>query len=306
MIDPSVIISITVMCFVILLIGFTLYSGIKIISQTEKVVIERLGKYNKTLSGGLNFIVPYIDKPVNYISTKENIITIPKQSVITKDNVNIQVDGIVFYIVENAEDATYKVQDYQNAVMNLSLTSIRSSIGQLNLDETLSSREKMNTELLSVLDKASSNWGVKIMRVEISEISVPVEIENAMNMQMKAEREKRAIELKASAEKQSKILEAEGVKQTTILQAEAIERMADAKKYEIEQISLAEQKSIDSINEALSKNKDAAEYLLAKGRIEAFHTLAKSDSNKVLVPYEATELIGSLTLVKEFFNSNKK
>ena len=305
MIDPSVIISTVVMFFVIALIIFTLYSGVKIISQTEKVVIERLGKYNKTLSGGLNFIIPYVDKAINYVSTKENIIKIPKQSVITKDNVNIQVDGIVFYIVENAEDATYKVQDYQNAVMNLTLTSIRASIGQLNLDETLSSRENMNINLLSILDKAGANWGVKIMRVEISEISVPLEIENAMNMQMKAEREKRAIELKAGAEKQSKIFEAEGVKQTTILQAEAIERMADAKRYEIEQISIAEQNSINSINEALAKNENAANYLLAKGRIEAFHTLAKSDSSKVLVPYQATELIGSLTMVKEFFSNAK-
>lgn len=289
----------------LLFVVATIVAGVKIVSQTEKVVVERLGKYLTTLSGGLNFIIPYIDKPINYISTKERILNIPRQPVITKDNVNIHVDGIVFCVVINAEDATYKVSDFENAIMNLALTSIRSEIGQLNLDETLSSRENMNTSLLRVLDTAANNWGVKIMRVEISEISVPVEIENAMNMQMKAEREKRAIELKAIAEKESKIREAEAVKQTAILQAEAIERMAEAKKYEIEQIAIAEKKSISLINESLEKNQHAGEYLLAKGRIEAFKTLAESDSNKILIPYEATQLIGNLAMIGEFLGKKQ-
>jgi len=296
----------TIIAVVILLfVGATVVAGVKIVSQTEKVVVERLGKYLKTLTGGLNFIIPYIDKPVNYISSKEMLLNIPRQPVITQDNVNIQVDGIVFCVVQNAEDATYKVADFQVAIKNLALTSIRAEIGKLKLDETLSSRENMNTSLLQVLDAAANNWGVKIMRVEISEISVPVEIENAMNMQMKAEREKRAIELKAIAEKESKIREAEGVKQTAILQAEAIERMADAKKYEIEQIAAAEKKSIGLINESLQSNQKAAEYLLAKGRIEAFKILAESDSNKILIPYEATEFVGALTMVKEFLSKDK-
>ena len=203
--------------------------------------------------------------------------------------------------------ALYNVEDYRKAISNLAMTTLRSAIGEMSLDQTLSSRDQLNSKLQIALGDAADNWGVKIMRVEISEISVPKGIEDAMNLQMKAEREKRAIELKAEAEKAALIRNAEALKQEKVLEAEAIERMADAKKYE--QIALAEgqKHAMDNINMAMANSKFAAEYLLTQGRIEAFNELAKNGSkDKILVPYETSELIGSLSVIKEFLSSKKE
>jgi len=302
-IDPSMIIPIAL----IVAIGIIIYKGVKIVPQADAWVIERLGKYHKTLDGGLHLIIPVLDSVRDKLTKQEQIINIPQQSVITKDNVNISVDGIVFIQVETAREAVYGIVDFKRAISNLSTTSLRAEIGQLALDETLSSRDTLNKRILFALDEATQKWGVKTMRVELRDISVPIEIEEAMNMQMKAEREKRAIELTAIANKEAAIREAEGLKQKTVLEAEAIERMADAQKYE--QIALAEgqKEAMDMISEAISKNNSSAEYLLTKDRISAFNELAKSESkDKVIVPYEALELVGSLSMVSEFFGKSKK
>ncbi len=301
-IDPSMIIPIAL----IVAIGIIIYKGVKIVPQADVWVIERLGKYHKTLNGGLHLIIPVLDSVRDKLTKQEQIIDIPQQSVITRDNVNISVDGIVFIQVETAKEAVYGIVDFKRAISNLSTTSLRAEIGQLALDETLSSRDALNKRILIALDVATQKWGVKTMRVELRDISVPEEIEEAMNMQMKAEREKRAIELNAIANKESTIREAEALKQKTVLEAEAIERMADAQKYE--QIALAEgqKEAMDMINEAIAKNNSSAEYLLTKDRISAFNELAKSESkDKVIVPYEALELVGSLSMVSEFFGKNK-
>ena len=229
----------------------------------------------------------------------------PKQ-VITKDNVNISVDGIVFLKVVDGKMALYNVDSYKRAIANLAMTTLRGEIGAMNLDDTLSSRDRLNSALQRALGDAADNWGVKIMRVEISEISVPHGIEEAMNLQMKAEREKRAIELKAQAEKEALIRNAEALKQEKVLQAEAIERMADAKKYEQIAIATAQKEAMDMINDSMSKNANAAEFLLARDRVGAFSELAKNSSkDKILVPYEATELIGSLSVLKNFLAKDK-
>ena len=195
--------------------------------------------------------------------------------------------------------AVYNVDNYKRAIANLAMTTLRGEIGAMNLDDTLSSRDRLNAALQVALGDAAGNWGVKIMRVEISEISVPLGIEEAMNMQMKAEREKRAIELKALAAK-------EALKQEKVLQAEAIERMADAKKYEQIAIATAQKEAMDMINDSMSKNANAAEFLLARDRVGAFSELAKNSSkDKILVPYEAAELIGSLSVLKNFLAKDK-
>jgi regulator of protease activity HflC (stomatin/prohibitin superfamily) len=284
----------------IIVIGVFFYRGVKIVPQSDVWVVERLGRFNRTIDGGLHLIIPFVDSLRAKLTTREQIIDIQRQSVITKDNVNITVDGIVFVKVQDAKSATYNITDFKNALSNLAMTTLRSEIGQLALDETLSSRSSLNAKILTELDEASGEWGIKTMRVEISEISVPREIEEAMNLQMKAEREKRAIELRASADKEATIREAEGFKAKEVLTAEAIERMADAKKYELERIAEAQKESIRLINESISENPQSAEYLLAQERIKAFKELASSDSkDKVIVPYEATELIGSLSLIAE-------
>ena len=283
------------------LIALVLKLGVKIVSQSEIMIIERLGKFHKELDGGFHVIVPFFDSVRAKMSVREQLVDITKQQVITKDNVNIMVDGIVFLKIVNGKMALYNVEDYRKAISNLAMTTLRSAIGEMSLDQTLSSRDQLNSKLQIALGDAADNWGVKIMRVEISEISVPKGIEDAMNMQMKAEREKRAIELKAEAEKAALIRTAEAQKQEKVLEAEAIERMADAKKYEQIALAVGQKHAMDNINMAMAASKFAAEYLLAQSRVNAFNELAKSASkDKVIIPYETSEIIGSLSVLSEF------
>jgi len=292
---------------IIVVVFIIISKGVKIVPQSRAWVIERLGKYNRTLEGGFHLIIPIIDSVSAKLTKQEQLIDIPQQSVITKDNVNISVDGIVFIQVENAREATYGIVDFKSAIANLSTTTLRAEVGQLALDETLSSRDVLNRNILMAIDQASQKWGIKTMRVELRDISVPVEIEEAMNLQMKAEREKRAIELKAQADKEAVIRQAEGQRQRVFLEAEAIERMADAAKYEQEQTAEGQKGAMVMINEAMSENPHAAEFLLAKDRIAAFDQLARNDSSeKIIVPYETTELIGSLSILKDFISSKKE
>ncbi|HIC44579.1 MAG TPA: paraslipin [Sulfurimonas sp.] len=292
---------------IVIAVFIMMVKGIKIVPQAHAYVVERLGKYNATLEGGFHIIIPVIDTVAMQVTKQEQIIDIPQQSVITKDNVNISVDGLVFIQVENAKMATYGVVDFKRAIANLATTSLRAEIGQLALDETLSSRDTLNRAILVALDEASQKWGIKTMRVELRDISVPVEIEEAMNLQMKAEREKRAIELTATANKEATIREAEGERQKAFLQAEAIERMADAKKYEQEKTAEGQAKGMVLINQAMATNPETAEFLLAKDRIAAFNEMAKNESNdKVIIPYEATEFIGSLSILTSMLGKNKE
>lgn len=291
---------------IVIAVLIIIIKGIKIVPQSRAYVIERLGKYNRTIEGGFHVIIPIVDAVAMAVTKQEQIIDIPQQSVITKDNVNISVDGLVFIQVENAKMAAYGVVDFKRAIANLATTSLRAEIGQLALDETLSSRDTLNRSILMALDQASQKWGIKTMRVELRDISVPMEIEEAMNLQMKAEREKRAIELTATANKEATIREAEGQRQKAFLEAEAIERMADASKYEQEKTAEGQAKGMAMINESMAANPQAAEFLLAKDRVSAFGELARNESNdKVIVPYETTELIGSLSILKEFLGAKK-
>ncbi len=288
------------MLFVLIFVVFTLGAGLKIVGQTDILIVERLGKYHKSLFGGLNFIIPFIDRVVARVTSKEQLINMGQQA-ITKDNVSIYVDGIVFVTVMDAKVATYGVTNYKTAIENLAITTLRGELGKITLDDAFSNRDKLNAALQIALGEAANNWGVKIMRVEISEISVGKDIQESMNQQMKAERDKRAIELKAEAEKQAQIRNAEAYKAEQVLQAEAIERMADAKKYE--QIALAQGQAdaIALINQAMAQNPAAAEFLLAKERIMAFNEMGKNPSkDKLIVPYETADLIGSLSVFKSF------
>ena len=297
---PFIVFAVVVLAFAVLF----LKSGIKIISQSDIYIVERLGKFHKVLDGGFHIIIPLVDQIRAQITVREQLVDISKQQVITKDNVNISVDGIVFLKVVDGKMALYNVDSYKRAIANLAMTTLRGEIGAMNLDDTLSSRDRLNSALQRALGDAADNWGVKIMRVELSELSVPHGIEEAMNLQMKAEREKRAIELKAQAEKEALIRNAEALKQEKVLQAEAIERMADAKKYEQIALATAQKEAMDMINESMAQNAKAAEFLLARDRVGAFNELAKNGSkDKILVPYEATELIGSLSVLKDFLGA---
>lgn len=293
---------------VVLILGIAVvFYGVKIISQTDVAIVERLGKFHRILEGGFHFIIPVIDRINAKVTVREQIIDIKRQQVITKDNVNINIDGIVFLKIFDAKAAVYSVNNYKQAIANLATTTLRGEIGRISLDDSLSSRDQLNAALQIALGDAAHNWGVKIMRVEISEISVPSDIEKAMNLQMKAEREKRAIELKAQAEKEALIRNAEALKQEKVLQAEAIERMADARKYE--QITLAQGQSdaMQLIAMQMEKSAMSAEFLLAKERILAFNEMAKNPSkDKVIVPYEVNEFIGSLSVISDFLAHKSK
>lgn len=272
--------------------------AVKVVQQSDQWVIERLGKYHRTLEGGLNFIIPFIDTIRETYTTQEQIVDIPRQIVITKDNVSINIDAVVFIRINNAAQATYEILNMKQAISQLAQTTLRSEIGRLELDETLSSRADLNAALLGSLDIASSTWGAKVTRVEVADISVPQAVQTAMELQMEAERRRRATETEAEGEKNATIMQAEGERQKAFKQAEAVERMADAIRYEKEQHAIGEQKAMALINQAMAENANAAEFLLAKDRIAAFAGLAKSDSaNKIVVPIEAAEMVGSLSLL---------
>lgn len=300
-------ISLTVTGAIAVLVIIAISKAVRIVPHAELHVIERLGRYHRTLSGGLNFIVPFVDQTRAKFSTQEQMIDIPKQSVITKDNVSITIDGVVFLRVNNAQQATYEIRNLQAAVAQLAQTTLRAEIGKMDLDETLSSREEMNQALLGALDSASAGWGAKVTRVEISDISVPEGVQKAMELQLQAARERRAIETRAEAEKNATIAQAQGDRERAFLEAEAIERTAEARKRE--QILMAEgqQEAIFLISKGLVENSLAGEFLLAKDRIEAWKGIAASSSqNKVVVPFEATELLGGLSLIKDFVGKTTK
>lgn len=296
--EESIVLGVAAIIFVVLIIS----KGVKIVSQADLYVIERLGKFHKELHGGFHIIIPIIDKVRAVLTSREQLVDIEKQAVITKDNVNISIDGIVFCKVEDASMATYNVMNFKHAIANLAMTTLRAEIGAMVLDDTLSNRETLNAKLQSELGSAATNWGIKVTRVEIADISVPPSIEKAMNMQMEAEREKRAIQTKAEAQKEAQIREAEAFKQSEILKAEAIERMADAKKYEQEKIAAGQQEAMNLINLAMKENEKAAEFLLAKDRVAAFKAMAESSStNKMILPYDVAQMIGSTSVLGDAF-----
>ncbi|MBO1924735.1 SPFH domain-containing protein [Thiomicrorhabdus sp. 6S3-12] len=285
---------------------FILMRGVKVVPQAENWVIERLGKYNCTLEGGLNFIIPFIDDVRVKYNMQEQTIDIPSQRVITKDNVSIFIDGIVFIRITDAQAATYSALDVKHMISQLCQTTLRSEIGSLELDETLSSRDDLNASLMQALNNASNEWGLKVTRVEVSDISVPEEVQKAMELQLQATRERRAIETKAQAEKNAVIAEAEALKQKAFLEAEALERTADAERYQQEQLGIGQQLAIEAVNQAMQENPQAAEYLLAKDRVKAFSGLAESDSsNKIVIPVETSELLGSMSLIQHLLKQDK-
>ena len=296
--ETSIIFAVAIIFFVLIII----VKGVKIVPQSDLYVIERLGKFNKELHGGFHLIIPVVDKVRAILTSREQLVDINKQSVITKDNVNISIDGIVFCKVDDAMEATYNVVDFKDAIANLAMTTLRAEIGAMVLDDTLSNRETLNVKLQTELGTAATNWGIKVTRVEIADISVPPSIEKAMNMQMEAEREKRAIQTRAEADKESVIRKAEGFKQEEILKAEAIERMADARRYEQEQMAAGQQEAMRLINISMVENEKAAEFLLAKDRIAAFKALAQSGStDKMILPYDVTQMIGSTSVLGDAF-----
>ncbi len=285
----------------------TLFAGIKTVPQGFNYTVERFGRYTRTLNPGLSLIVPFFDRIGARLNMMEQVLDVPTQEVITRDNAIVGVDGVAFYQVLNAAQAAYQVANLQYAILNLTMTNIRTVMGSMDLDELLSNRDAINDRLLRVVDEAAQPWGIKMTRVEIKDINPPDDIVNSMARQMKAERDKRAQVLEAEGDRNAQILRAEGQKQSQILEAEgkleAARREAEAR----ERLAEAEAKATTLVSDAVSNgNVQALNYFVAQKYTEALGNIASAKNQKVvLMPLEASSLIGSLggigAIAKEVF-----
>src|SRR5438105_7281735 len=285
----------------VLLVIFTLCAGVKTVPQGYDWTIERFGKYTRTLAPGLNIIVPYFDRVGRKMNMMEQVISIPEQEVITKDNATVTVDGVAFYQVFDAAKASYEVSNLDQAIIVLTMTNIRSVMGSMDLDQVLSHRDEINERLLAVVDAAVSPWGLKVNRIEIKDIVPPADLVQAMGRQMKAEREKRADILQAEGMRQSAILKAEGQKQSQILEAEGRREAAFRDAEARERLAQAEAKATEMVSEAVARGDIASlNYFVAQKYLEAFGKLAQSPNQKVLIiPMEASSVLGSLAGIGE-------
>ena len=290
--------ALTTLFVIIFIFIILLFKSLCIVPQASAYIVEELGKYKTTLSAGLNLMWPFIDRVVKKVSLKEQVADFEPQPVITKDNVTMMVDSVVFFQVFNAELFTYGVERPIAAIENLSATTLRNIIGSMTLDETLTSRDNINAQITSILDEATDKWGIKVSRVEVKNIQPPRSIQDAMEKQMRAEREKREAILTAEGKKQSAITLAEGEKQAAILRAEAVKeqriREAEGEAEALLAVQRARAESIKLINEA----HPSMQYLTLKS-YETAEKMADGQATKIIVPSEISNLSGTLTALAE-------
>ena len=308
-----------VLIAVVVLVIIIAKKALVIISQSETKIIERLGRYHATLNPGVNIIVPFFDRAKEIvvlrngrylysanIDLREQVYDFDRQNVITKDNIQMQINALLYFQIVDPFKAVYEINNLTNAIEKLTQTTLRNIIGEMELDQTLTSRDTINTKLRAVLDDATNKWGIKVNRVELQDIMPPESVLTAMEKQMQAERNKRAVILTSEGQKQSAILQSEGEKTSTINRAEAAkqqeilraegEAQARIRKAEAEAIA------IEKITEAVGKSTNPANYLLAQKYIQMMEELAKGDKTKtVYLPYEATNMLGSIGGIKELF-----
>jgi regulator of protease activity HflC (stomatin/prohibitin superfamily) len=290
---------------VVVLVVLYLIRSVRIVPQGYEHTVERFGRYTVTLKPGLNLIVPFIDAVGNKINMMESVLEVPSQDIITKDNAVVNVDGVIFYQILDAAKAAYEVTNLKIAILNLTMTNIRTVMGSMDLDELLSCREKINARLLTVIDEATNPWGTKVTRIEIKDIRPPKDLIDSMGRQMKAEREKRASILEAEGQRQSEILRADGDKQAAILQAEgkleANRRQADGR----ERLAEAEANATRSMAEAIrTSGPTPLQYFIAERYVQAFKELATADNQKVIMlPFEASNMLGSLQGIRELLSA---
>lgn len=297
-------ISIAIVALIILFV----FMSVKIVRESEVYIIERLGKFHKVANAGLTIIIPFIDHVRSIVSLKQQTMDIPPQEVITKDNVTITINTVVFYSIVNPADAVYKIQSLKKGIEYLSVTSIRDIVGKMDLDATFSSRDSINDKLRAIMDDATTNWGCKIDRVEIQDITPPPDIRDAMEKQMNAERNKRAAVLQAEGERQAAILKAQGDKEAAILQADA-DREAQIRKAAgeadaIRRVAEAKADEVKMVYGAMMEAKPDEKLVQLKS-LETLKDVANGDANKVFIPFEATAPLAGLGSLKEVVSDDK-
>lgn len=295
--------------FLFIIICIVAYNTIKVVKQSEVYIIERFGRFHKVADAGLTIIVPFMDQVRSVVSLKQQTMDIPPQAVITSDNVTITIDTVVFYKITDPVKAVYEIQSLKKGIEYLSITTIRDIVGKMELDETFSSRDIINNKLRAILDEATDAWGCKIDRVEIKDITPPADIRDAMEKQMNAERNKRALILEAEGERQSAITLAEGRKEAAILDAEAAKesriRRAAGEAEAIKQVADAKAQEIALVYEAI-KNANPDDKLVQLKSLEALEEVAKGEANKIFIPFEATKALSGLGAAADIMKSETK
>lgn len=290
---------------VVVVVVATLFAGIKVVPQGQKWTVERFGRYTRTLEAGLALIVPFIDTVGRKLSVMESVLDVPEQNVISKDNVAVTADGVVFYRIDDASKAAYQIDNLTSAIVNLTTTNLRSVLGSLELDSMLSNREKINAQLLEAVDEATAPWGVKITRIEIRDLNMSPELQDAMNLQMTAERRRRALVTEATGKREAEILRAEGEKQAAVLRAEGEKQAAVLNAEAREREAEAEARATQSVSQAIAEGDiQAIQYFLGTQYVSALKEIGRSENSKlVLMPLEASGITGAIAGVTELLKA---
>ncbi|MDE0671735.1 MAG: SPFH/Band 7/PHB domain protein [Caldilineaceae bacterium] len=284
---PIILLLVLVLVFIV--------QGLKIITPYQRGVVERLGRYKRTAQPGVNLLIPFIDN-LRRVDMREQVIDVPPQDVITKDNVAVQVDAVIYHEATDPVKLIYNIENFLVAIIKLAQTNLRNLVGEMQLDQALTSRDTINTNLRNVLDEATDKWGVRVVRVEIQRIEPPSDVTDSMHQQMKAEREKRAAILESEGQRQAAILQAEG-------EAQAVRLAADAKRYQVETEATGESNAITVVFNAI-RDAQPDDRLIAVRYLDTLEAISQGDSNKIFIPYEASGVLGALGGIKELFNKD--